>query len=134
MTCPRCGRAAEFHSHRTHAPSSLVGPIRHSRADYLCRRCGEGLSPFDPEAGLTTRDLTPAPERVATPAGTVADRFEKGADLLREMAGVRLGESTVERTTEDAGRRLADAVEAGATFGPRGDWPWLKDYEGRRCA
>jgi hypothetical protein len=111
-----------------------VGPIRHSRAYYLCRRCGEGLFPFDREAGLTTRKLTPALERVATLAGTVADSFEKGADLLHEMAGVRLGESTVERTTEDAGRRLADAVEAGATFGPRGDWPWPKDYEGRRCA
>ena len=28
MTCPDCGRAAEFHSHREHAPQSLVGAIR----------------------------------------------------------------------------------------------------------
>ena len=67
-------------------------------------------------------------------AGTVADSFEKGADSLDEMAGVRLGESTVERTTEQAGQRLADAVAAGATLGPSVDWPWHKDYEGRRCA
>jgi hypothetical protein len=113
---------------------SLVGPVRYRRAYYLCRRCGKGLFPFDREAGLTARALTPALERVASLAGAVADSFEKGAELLHEMAGVRLGESTVERTTEDAGRRLADAVAAGATFGPRGDWPWLKDYEGRRCA
>jgi hypothetical protein len=73
-------------------------------------------------------------ERVATLAGTVADSFEKGADLLDEMAGLRLGESTVERTTEDAGQRLAEAVEAGATFGPKVDWTWHKDYEGQRCA
>jgi hypothetical protein len=50
------------------------------------------------------------------------------------MSGARLSEATVERTTEDAGRRLAHAVVAGTTFGPRVDWPWYKDYEGQRCA
>jgi hypothetical protein len=134
VTCPRCGQAAEFHSHRSHAPLSLVGPVRYQRAYYLCRRCGEGIFPFDEAAGLTARRLTPALERVATLAGAVADSFEKGAELLEEMAGVRLGESTVERTTEDAGRRLADVVRAGAPLGPPVDWPWHKDYDGRRCA
>jgi hypothetical protein len=134
VTCPHCDQAAEFHGHRPHTPVSLVGPVRYHRAYYLCRRCGQGSFPFDQQAGLTTRNLTPALERVATLAGTVADSFEKGADLLQEMAGVRLGESTVERTTEDAGERLADAVRAGRTFGPKELWPWHKDYEGRRCA
>jgi hypothetical protein len=134
VSCPHCGQAAEFHSHRPHTPLSLVGPVHYRRAYYLCRRCGEGLFPFDQEAGLTARNLTPATERVATLAGTVADSFEKGADLLDEMAGVRLGESTVARTTEDAGGRLAEAVAAGATFGPKVDWTWHRDYEGRRCA
>jgi len=134
VTCPHCQQAAEFHSHRAHTPTSLVGPIRYSRAYYLCRRCGEGSFPFDERAGLTTRNLSPALERVTTLAGTVADSFEKGADLLEEMAGVRLGESTVARATEDAGGRLADAVQAGTTFGPQVDWPWHKDYQGQRCA
>jgi hypothetical protein len=83
---------------------------------------------------MTTRDLTPALERVATLAGAVADSFEKGAELLEEMAGVSLSEATVERTTEDAGRRLAAAVAADQTLGPRVDWPWHKDYEGKTCA
>ena len=134
MTCPHCGRTAEFHSHRPHTSFSLVGPIRYRRAYYLCRACGKGLFPFDRDAGLTTRDLTPALERVATLAGAVADSFEKGAELLEEMSGARASESTVERTTEDAGRRLADAVEAGVAFGPEVDWPWHRDYDGRRCA
>jgi hypothetical protein len=112
----------------------LVGAVRYRRAYYLCRVCGEGLFPFDRDAGMTTRELTPALERVATLAGAVADSFEKGAELLEEMAGARLSEATVERTAEDAGRRLAGAVEAGTAFGPRVDWPWHKDYEGRRCA
>jgi hypothetical protein len=134
VTCPHCGHAAEFHSHREHSPQSLVGAIRHERAYYLCRECGHGLFPFDQEAGLTARRLTPAAERVATLAGTVADSFEKGAELLEELSGLRLGESTVERTTEDAGRRLADLVEAATPPGGRVDWPWRKDYEGKRCA
>ena len=53
MTCPHCGRAAEFHSHRPHTSLSLVGPIRYRRAYYLCRTCGKGLFPFDRDAGLT---------------------------------------------------------------------------------
>ena len=134
MSCPHCGRAAEFHSHRDHTCLSLVGPIRYRRAYYLCRTCGQGLFPFDRDAGMTARDLTPALERVATLAGAVAESFEKGAELLEELAGVRLSESTVERTTEDAGRRLADTVAAEATFGPPVDWPWPKDYDGKRCA
>ena len=69
MTCPHCGHAAEFHSHREHSPQSLVGAIRHRRAYYLCRDCGRGLFPFDQEAGLSPRRLTPAVERVATLAG-----------------------------------------------------------------
>jgi hypothetical protein len=71
---------------------------------------------------------------VAALAGTVADSFEKGADLMQEMAGVRLGESTVERTSEDAGQRLAQQLQAGQTFGPKVVWPWHKDYKGRSCA
>ena len=134
MICPHCDQAAEFHAHRPHTPTSLVGPVRYARAYYLCRRCGQGLFPFDRQAGLTSRNLTPALERIATLAGTVADSFEKGADLLQEMAGVRLGESTVERTSADAGQRLAAAVQAGRTFGPKVLWPWHKDYQGRRCA
>jgi hypothetical protein len=108
--------------------------VRYCRAYYLCRRCGRGLFPFDQQAGLTARHLTPGLERVVTLAGTVGDSFEKGAELVQEMAGLRFGESTVERTTEDAGGRLAQQVQTGQTFGPPVVWPWHKDYQGRRCA
>jgi len=134
VTCPHCGLAAEFHAHRPRKAYSLVGTVHYHRAYYYCRRCGKSVSPFDHDAGMTTRSLTPGLERVATLAGAVADSFEKGADLLEEMAGVWISERTVTRTTEDAGRRLADAVRAGAAFGPKVDWPWHKDYDGKKCA
>jgi hypothetical protein len=134
VTCPQCGYAAGFHGHRSHRPTSLVGPVGYARAYYYCRRCGQGLFPFDQQTGLGEHNLTPGLERVTALAGAVADSFEKGADLLHEMAGVRLAESTTERTTEDAGLRLAEEIQAGRTYGPKVVWPWHKDYQGLGCA
>ena len=54
-------------------------------------------------------------------AGTVADCFEKSADLIEEMAGVRLSEATVKRTA-NAGRRLAEPCGR-CDLGPKGDGP-----------
>jgi hypothetical protein len=50
------------------------------------------------------------------------------------MGGVRLGESTVERTAEEVGARLALDLQAGKTFGPKESWPWHNDYQGQGCA
>jgi hypothetical protein len=108
--------------------------VRYYRAYYFCRCCGKGLFPFDRQAGLSARNLTPALERVATLAGTVADSFEKGSDLLQEMSGTRLGESTIERTSEDVGARLAKELQSGQTYGLKVVWPWHKDYQGRSVA
>jgi hypothetical protein len=90
--------------------------------------------PFDQQAAITTRHLTPAVERLATLAGAVGPSFERGGDLLREMASLRLSEATVERTTEDTGKRIADLLEEGTVFGPPTVWDWHKDVQGQRVA
>jgi len=113
---------------------SLLGVVRFQRAYYYCRRCGHGVCPFDDQAGVSGRDLTPAAEQLATLAGAVADSFGRGADLLHEMAGLRLSESTVQRTTEDVGSRLAQLLAEGLTFGPAAPWDWHRDYHGRSVA
>ena len=61
----------------------------------------------------------------------MADSFGKGADLLTETAGIRLGESTVQRTTEAAGERLAGHLRKGRTFGGKPSWDWFPDANGR---
>jgi hypothetical protein len=135
VTCPHCAQSAGFHGFRPLRPLSLLGPLHYSRAYYYCRCCGQGLAPFDDRAGLTGRRLTPGLERVATLAGIVAGSFREAADeVLWELAGIHLSESTVERTTEDAGTRLRQAWAAGATFGPVCVWGWQHDYEGCTCA
>ena len=64
----------------------------------------------------------------------MADSFAKGADLLEKTASVRLSESTIQRTTEDAGARIAEAMKEGKTFGPKVHWNWNHDARGRRVA
>jgi len=61
--------------------------------------------------------------------------FAHGAErALRKMAGLRLSESTVERTTEAAGQRVRQQLDEGKSLGPTRDWEWQRDAQGRRCA
>src|SRR5262249_58839636 len=89
-------------------------------------------APFDEQAGIPRRALTPAAEQLAALAGGVCDGFEKGAELLEEMASVRLSESTVERTTEDVGRRIEGCLAEGLLFGLAVVWRWYAAARGRR--
>jgi hypothetical protein len=50
------------------------------------------------------------------------------------MAGLRLSESTVERATEAAGRRVRQQLGEGKPLGPTHNWTWQRDACGRRCA
>jgi hypothetical protein len=62
----------------------------------------------------------------------VADSFEKGAELLKETSGIRLGESTVQRTTEATGERIAGHLQKGRTFGGKAAaWDWFQDACGQ---
>jgi len=105
-----------------------------NRAYYHCGVCGKGSFPWDQEVGLTDQNLTPGVERLATLAGGVADSFEKGSELLDEMAAISLSESTIQRTTEATGRRIAAAFAQGQTFGEGKSWDWYLDALGRRVA
>lgn len=135
MTCPHCQQAADFHGYRSKKPLSLLGPLRLTRAYYYCGRCDGGLFPWDEAVGLTAKRLTPAAEEVAALAGTLAEGFQEAAqEVLPRLAGLQLGESTVERTTEDAGRRARAFFAAGHTLGARRPWTWQRDACGRTCA
>ena len=51
--------------------------------------------------------------------------------MLRETAGIRLSESTVERTTEATGGRILQHLQAGRMFGGKQPWEWFRDAHGR---
>lgn len=93
------------------------------------------MFPWDAAVGLTAKFLTPAAEQVTSMAGVVCNSFKESAEhVLRTLAGLRLSESTVQRTAEGVGLRIAELRAAGKTFGFPKPWPWHRDARGRTCA
>lgn len=113
---------------------SLLGPIRVSFAYYHCAACSRGFQPWCEQLGLGSKPLSPGAEEISSLAGVLGS-FGDGAErVLRKMSGLRLSESTIQRTTETAGQRVAKSLEEGNSLGPKEDWLWQKDAQGRRCA
>jgi hypothetical protein len=112
-----------------------MGTVACRRAYYYCGRCGKGVLPWDDKVGLTARSFTPATERLVSLAGALSDSFEEAAQrVLPEMAGLHVAETTVQRTTEGVGERVAEHRRRGRTFGFQRPWQWYKDAQGRSCA
>jgi hypothetical protein len=112
-----------------------MGPIAVEAAYYHCRHCRRGAKPWEQTLRLKPNvSLTPGSEEIVALAGILGS-FADGAErVLQKLSGLRLSESTVERTTEAAGRRVQKQLDAGKSLGPRRDWTWQRDAMGRRCA
>lgn len=68
-------------------------------------------------------------------AGTTGESFQEAAEkLLPKMASIRLSESTVQRTSEGAGRRMRDLLQKRKALGGPTRWTWHKDARGITCA
>jgi hypothetical protein len=104
------------------------------RPYYHCRDCHTGQVPWDQELGLTSRFLTPAVAELSSLAGTISSFAPAAERTLQKMTGLRISESTVQRTTEDAGARVGRLLEQRVKFGSDRIWNWQLDAEGRRCA
>jgi hypothetical protein len=79
--------------------------------------------------------LTPGAEELTTLAGTTGESFQEAAEkLLPKMAAIRLSESTVQRTSEAAGRRWRQLLQEQKVLGGPTPWTWHKDARGITCA
>lgn len=114
---------------------SLLGEVRLARGYYHCPACHRGHVPWDKKLRLTCRSLTPGAEEVVSSAGLKEAFGEVARRTLKKLSGVclSLSESTVQRTTEDAGRRLGERLAASEMFGPKQSWPWHRDATGLTC-
>jgi hypothetical protein len=134
LSCPQCHESARFVAYRPKTFQSLMGTMRLDRAYYHCARCSLGTIPWDEALRLGHGALTPAAAEVVSLAGVIDSFAEASTVVLCKMSGLRVSESTVERTSEavgaDIGQRLAD----GETFGPGTPWAWHKDAAGKTCA
>jgi len=93
------------------------------------------MLPWDDRVGLTARSFTPAAEQLVSLAGAVSDSFAEAAErVLPEMAALHVAETTVQRTTEGVGERIAAHRRRGRTFGFARPWDWRRDAHGRTCA
>lgn len=113
---------------------SLIGELELKRAYYHCQACHQGQVPWDASLAVGRRDLTPAATEIVTLAGTLGPFAQAAERVLLKMSGLRLSESTVERTTEDAGTRLRKLLAAKTQFGATRVWPWQRDARGKTCA
>ena len=136
--CEHCQADARFVSRRDKRIVSLLGELPLKRAYYHCRSCGGGHVPLDQELGLNSSHLTPAAAEVTCLAGVQTSFAQASETTLRKLCGLRLSESTVERTTESAGARLQTLLAEGETFAKLPEesrpWQWERDARGRRCA
>ena len=104
------------------------------RAYYICQHCHHGHVPTDQLLHLTEREQTPAAEEVITLMGTLESFATAAEQAFPRLTGLRVSESTVERTTEAVGERLGEALAAGQTLGPTTSWQWHRDAQGKTCA
>ena len=134
MICSACQQLARFQRWQSKNFVSVLGEIRLERAYYYCRHCGHGHHPWDGMLGLTGQDLTPAASELTSLAGLLSSFEEASRKILPKLAGLRLSESSAERTTEAAGQRLKGHWAAGETLGGLPPWSWSEDNTGQRCA
>lgn len=132
--CVHCGGDARFIEHRGKGFLSLLGGFELVRSYYHCRKCGEGHCPWERTLQLTHQRLTPAAEEVVCLLGVQNSFAEVSERTLKKACGLRVSESSVERTTEAAGTRLIEQQQQRVKFGPDEPWDWEHDAQGRTCA
>lgn len=134
MTCPHCGDAARCVGRRGKGMTCLLGLLQLERHYYHCPTCGKGHFPWDAILRIAEQRLTPGAREVVSLTG-IQESFGKAADrTLHKLTGIRLSESTVERTTEAAGTFLKERQEKGLLLGAGKPYPWHRDADGTPCA
>ena len=103
------GHLAEFIGYRDKNIHTVLGPVRLRRAYYHCGACHRGVVPRDAQLGVGDQSLSPGLRRMVARVAAVAP-FAGAADLLADLAGIRLTTKRVERQAEVDGQAAAAAV------------------------
>jgi Uncharacterised protein family (UPF0236) len=105
VPCP-CGQPARYAGRRRKTFHTALGAMPLERAYYHCAACQQGYFPRDRALGSVDTALSPALTRMIGLVGAMVS-FEEGAELLGELAGVRVNAKQVERTAEALGQAIA---------------------------
>ena len=115
-----CGQAARYAGRRIKVFQSILGELRLERAYYHCPHCSGGFCPRDRHLGIAKTCLSPATVRMIGTVGSMVS-FQEGSQLLRELAGIIIDASQVERGSEALGDQIA--AEERLHAGPMGAAP-----------
>jgi hypothetical protein len=98
----------------------VLGPITLRRAYYHCGVCKRGIVPRDEQLGVTDASLSPGLRAMVARAAAV-EPFASAAQLIAELAGIRLSAKRIERSAETDGGAAAARIAAEATAIARGE-------------
>lgn len=134
MSCPHCREDARFKGYRPKGLVSALGPLDVERGYYHCRHCHQGHCPADAVFGLDGGDLTAGAAELVALAGATESFAAAAEVILPRMSGLKVAESTVERTAEAVGAEVGRAIEEKSPFDEPRVWDWHEDAEGMTCA
>ncbi len=108
-----CGGRAAYAGSREKTVTTVLGPVRITRAWYHCRQCRHGFAPRDRQLGVPGCSLSPGLAEMIALAGAEVS-FGRAAGLLAGLAGITISARTVERSAEATGAaaRVAAGDEA----------------------
>src|ERR1019366_9769426 len=95
-------------------------PGHDSSNDRIDQLCGSGFYPRDRQLGIEKTCFSPATVRMMGTVGSMVS-FQEGSQLLRELAGIGIDASQVERDAEALGAEIA--ADERLHTGPLGDDP-----------
>jgi hypothetical protein len=101
-----CGQSARYAGRRIKRFQSILGELKLDRAYYHCSHCSSGFYPRDRRLGVEETCFSPAAVRMIGTVGSMVS-FQEGSQLLRELAGIGVDASQVERGAEALGDEIA---------------------------
>ena len=107
------GHEAVHAGGRDKTVTTVLGPVRITRAWYHCAECKHGFAPRDQQLGISGGSLSPGLSEMTALAGAEVS-FARAAGLLAGLAGITISARTIERSAEAAGAAARAAGEAEA--------------------
>jgi hypothetical protein len=112
--CPD-GHQGAYAGTRDKTVTTVLGPVRITRAWYHCAQCKHGFAPRDRQLGLGGGVISPGLAEMIALAGAETS-FARAAALLSGLAGIAVSAKTIQRSAETSGAaaRAAAGAEAAA--------------------
>lgn len=105
--CPKCRKEMQHKGGKLRQVTSRVGSSQLERGYYYCSHCKESIFPLDQQLKVTEKHWSEGVSKLTTwLCGQVS--FEDAAEILEQVGGIHLSDSTALRKTQKWGKKLKD--------------------------